>query len=98
MNRSLWVSSASNATAPWVRWIPGFRPFWLRLSAQLRALGVDRYVHWLPGVRRHPEHADSLVVNRRVARWYALQLLHLLGFRREIEAGDTLVVQRRSTR
>lgn len=73
-----------------------FRPFWLRLSAQLRALGVDRYVHWLPGVRRHPDEPDSLVVDRRVARWYALQILHLLGFRREIEVGRTLVVQRRN--
>jgi succinylglutamate desuccinylase len=73
-----------------------FRPFWLRLSAQLRTLGVDRYVHWLPGVRRHPDEPDSLVVDRRVARWYALQVLHLLGFRREVEVGRTLVVQRRN--
>ncbi len=71
-----------------------FRPFWLRLSGQLRAMGVDRWVHWLPGIRRHPEQPDALVVDRRVARWYALQVLHLLGFRREVEVGRTLVVQR----
>lgn len=72
-----------------------FRPFWLRLSAGLRSVGVDRWVHWLPGVTRHPTEPDSLVVNRRVARWYALQILHLLGFRREVEIDRTLVVQRR---
>lgn len=75
-----------------------FRPFWLRLSAKLRALGVDRYVHWLPGIRKHPHEADTLVVDKRVARWYALQVLHLLGFRREVEVGRTLVVQRRPAR
>jgi succinylglutamate desuccinylase len=73
-----------------------FRPFWLRLSARLRAVGVDRFVHWLPGVRRHPDQPDALIVDRRVARWYALQILHLLGFRREVEVGRTLVVQRRA--
>ena len=75
-----------------------FRHFWLRLSGKLRTLGVDRYVHWLPGIRKHPEQPDTLVVDRRVARWYALQVLHLLGFRREVEVGRTLVVQRRHAR
>ena len=73
-----------------------FRHFWLRLSAKLRALGVDRHVHWLPGIRKHPEDSDTLIVDRRVARWYAMQVLHLLGFRREVEVDKTLVVQRRS--
>lgn len=73
-----------------------FRPFWLQVSGVLRRAGADRAVHLLPGIRRHPSQPDTLVVNRRVARWYALQILHLLGFRREVEAGDTLVVQRRA--
>ena len=73
-----------------------FRHFWLRLSAKLRALGVDRHVHWLPGIRKHPEDSDTLIVDRRVARWYAMQVLHLLGVRREVEVDKTLVVQRRS--
>lgn len=72
-----------------------FHPLWLRISNVLRRGGVDRVVHWLPGIRRHPEDPDALVVNRTVARWYALQVLHLLGFRRELDLGDKLVVQRR---
>jgi hypothetical protein len=72
-----------------------FRPIWLWISAAARRMGLDRWVHWLPGIRRHPTEPDSLIVNRRVARWYALQILHLLGFRREVEVGRTLVVQRR---
>lgn len=73
-----------------------FRPFWLQVSGALRRARLDRVVHWLPGIRKHPTEPDSLVVNRRVARWYALQVLHLLGFRREVEVGPTLVVQRRA--
>jgi len=34
-------------------------------------------------------------VNRRVARIYALQLFHLLGFRSVEDTGDHLVVRRR---
>lgn len=72
-----------------------FHPLWLKVSNVLRRGGLDRVVHWLPGIRRHPDDPDALVVNRTVARWYALQILHLLGFRREVDLGDKLVVQRR---
>lgn len=72
-----------------------FRAFWLRLSRILRRLRTDRVVHFLPGIRRHPVRPGFLVVNRRIARWYALQLMHLLGFRRHREEGDRLVVLRR---
>jgi succinylglutamate desuccinylase len=71
-----------------------FRPFWLHLSYGLRRAGADRWVQWLPGVRRHPSRSGALVVNRRVARWFALQLLHLLGYRRHEDDGHRLVVLR----
>ena len=73
-----------------------FSAFWLSASRALRAIGFGRYVHWLPGIRIHPTQADALVVNRRVARFYALQVLHLLGYRRELDDGETLVVLRQS--
>lgn len=69
-----------------------FRVFWLRLSRLLRKLEAERFVHLLPGIRQDPMRPDVLVVDRRVARWYALQLMHLLGFRRYRLEGDTLVV------
>jgi len=58
-------------------------------------VGFARGIHLLPGIRKHPERAGVFVVNRRVARWYALQIFHLLGFRRVREEGDELVVERR---
>ncbi len=75
-----------------------FKVFWLRLSRVLRGLGVGRFVHWLPGIREHPSIPGALDVNKRVARWYALQVLHLLGFRRQLDDGDRLVVLRRGKR
>jgi len=72
-----------------------FRPFWLSLSAAVRRLRLDAALHWLPGVHRDPVQRDTLVIDRRVARWFALQVFHLLGYRRWRLEGDTLVMKRR---
>ncbi len=70
--------------------------FWLALSAVLRTLRAGRIAHWLPGVSRLEGEPHALAVNRRVARWYSLPILHLLGFRRRTEDGDLLTVERRA--
>jgi hypothetical protein len=72
-----------------------FQPAWLWVSTLLRKLRVGRFAHWLPGVRRDPWLADTLLVNTRVARWYALQVLHLLGFKKQEETTEELVMRRR---
>ncbi len=72
-----------------------FNQFWLRVSALLRHLKVDRMLTWFPGVRRDPAHAGTLQVNGRVARWFALEVFHLLGYRKRRHMGDILVVARR---
>ena len=72
------------------------RPLWLRLSTLLRRLRLERWLHLLPGVRRHPERPGAFVVDRRVARWYALEIFHLLGFRRHGGPGRELAVSRRA--
>jgi succinylglutamate desuccinylase len=71
------------------------RPFWLRLSERVRPWRLERFLHWLPGVGRHPEHDGAFIVDRRIARWEALQIFHLLGFRRRGAAGRYLVMARR---
>jgi len=71
------------------------RPFWLWVSSVLRHLHAHHLVRILPGVWRHPKKPDTFVVNRRVARWFPMQILHLLGFRKVREEGDTLTVSRR---
>ena len=75
--------------------VRSFHPIWLKVSAVLRHLRADRIIHWLPGVRRHPSRPGALVANKRVARWYALEVLHLLGYRKKTEEEDRLVMHRR---
>ena len=69
--------------------------FWLAVAAWMRRFGLDRLLPVLPGVHRHPVHEDTFVIDRRVARWFVLELCHLLGFRRERIDQDRLVVSRR---
>lgn len=72
-----------------------FSPAWLRVSALMRRMRVDRIAHWLPGVRKHPELEGSLLVDLRIARWFAIELFHLLGYVRHQVGHDQLIVTRR---
>lgn len=72
------------------------RPIWLRASAAVRRWRLERFLHMLPGVQRHPENDGSFIVDRRFARWLVPQLFHLLGFSRQGTAtGRHLVMTRR---
>lgn len=71
------------------------RPVWLPISATLRSWRMERFLHWLPGISRHPDRPDTFIVDRRLARFFALRLFHLLGFRREGKDGVRLVMTRR---
>jgi predicted deacylase len=72
------------------------RPFWLKVSAVLRHLRLDRLVSILPGVYRHPSIPGALIINTKVARWYSVQVFHLLGFRKRRLNADHHLVFRRS--
>ena len=63
-------------------------PAWLELSALVRRWHLERFLHLLPGVRKHPEKENHFIADRRYARFLALELFHLLGFRREGQVGD----------
>lgn len=69
--------------------------FWLKLSALLRRLRAERLLSLLPGVRRDLQRPGALLVDRRVARYLALQVFHLFGFRRRRPEGEQDVFSRR---
>ena len=71
------------------------RPAWLRVSAWLRRLHLESLLVLLPGVRYGPDRGRNLEVDRRVARWFSLQVFHLLGYRKLEELGPHLLVSRR---
>ncbi|HSK74390.1 MAG TPA: succinylglutamate desuccinylase/aspartoacylase family protein [Pyrinomonadaceae bacterium] len=70
-------------------------PFWLRLSLVLRKLKIADFMHILPGVSRHPTEREILLVDTRIARFFPLQIFHLLGFRKRRWRDNKLVVSRR---
>lgn len=72
------------------------RPIWLRLSGWLRRAGLGWFPRLLPGV--HPDRArpGELVVDRRIARWFTAEILHLFGYRwRSREGRSVRFVRRR---
>jgi len=71
------------------------RRFWLRVSALLRVARCDGLLKWLPGIRRAKDNEQQLLINKRVARLFPLQIFHLFGYRKLSETENSLVVTRR---
>lgn len=74
------------------------RRIWLHVARILQAWGVDRILASLPGVQRDPTNPDAMLVNPRVARFWPVEIFHLLGFRKRRQAGDLLRFSRRRVR
>ncbi len=74
------------------------RPFWLGVAAAMRRLHLYRVLPFLPGVGRHPTLEDTLIVDLRIARWFVIQIFHLLGYRKERSEAGKLVLSRRRER
>ncbi|MDN5200327.1 succinylglutamate desuccinylase/aspartoacylase family protein [Fulvivirgaceae bacterium BMA10] len=53
----------------------------LRLSAILRKINFKRVVTLLPGVKKIGSKEDTLMVNKKIARFFARDIFHLLGYR-----------------
>ena len=70
-------------------------PVWLRVSELLRRLKIPDHIHLLPGVKRNRKHSEILYVDTTIARFFPLQVFHLLGFRRLEWRDKFLVVTRR---
>lgn len=68
---------------------------WLALSAALRRLGLPAVARRLPGIHEDPGRPGVLRVDRRVARFVAIDLFHLLGYRVVERDATHLVVARR---
>ena len=75
-----------------VRWI------WLGLAKWLRMLRVAAILPLVPGIRRDPSGRDTMLVNPKVAYWFVVSFLHLLGFRKVAESMGQLSFSRRYSR
>ena len=75
-----------------VRW------FWLLLAQWLRALHVAALLPLMPGIRRDSNDHDTMLANPKVARWFVVELFHLLGFRKVTERSGCVAFRRRCSR
>jgi succinylglutamate desuccinylase len=71
------------------------RPVWLWLSGVLRRAGLAPCVRCLPGVRRAPDRPHELLVDRRIARFWTAEILHLFGYRWRAREGAVVRFVRR---
>lgn len=74
------------------------RGFWRWLAKCLRALHLSAIVPLMPGIRRDPNDRDTLLVNQNAARWFVVEVFHLLGFRKATKRSGQLAFRRRCSR
>lgn len=75
--------------------VRGISRFWIWLSEVLRRMRVQDLVEYLPGVTPDLHRRETLTIDTSVARFFPLQIFHLLGFRRRKWVDKKLVVSRR---
>lgn len=75
-----------------VRKIPAFV---LWLSAILRKLKLDRLLAKLPGVSWKDSLKSELIVNKKIARFFARDFFHLLGYRNKILGPNHILMKNR---
>ncbi len=71
------------------------RTFWLTVSYLFRRLSLYKILRFLPGVRPFMKSDQSMVVDTGIARWYSLEILHLMGYRRRKKQGKLVLFMRR---
>ena len=85
-------------TRPDAEQIREIEPFWLRVSATMRKLHMERVVSLLPGVRVENGDTNVLAVDPKIARFFTVEFFHLLGYRKKVERERDLVFSRRHDR
>jgi len=70
-------------------------PFWLLVSLVLRLTMPRKWVVFLPGIKRCKRDKWTVRVNKKIARWYPVKILHLLGYRKVRDEGNRLLMSRR---
>jgi succinylglutamate desuccinylase len=67
----------------------------LSLSKLLRRLRIDNLLVLLPGIHWATEEKDTLIVNLRIAKFFAKQFFHLLGYRSKLKDSTHLILKNR---
>lgn len=68
--------------------------FWLAVSKWLRKMKAERFLTFLPGIKKHPKNENAFLVNTAIAWFKAVEILHLFGYRKVKKADQTLIISR----
>ena len=66
--------------------------FWLKISEWMRRLRLDKILPLLPGITKNPEAENELIINQKIARWYVVEIFHLLGYRKKRIEDERMIV------
>jgi hypothetical protein len=72
--------------------------FFLKLSRLIREARLDNWLTYLPGINWKDNHKTTIQVNEKIARFFASDFLHLMGYRVKHREGHYLVATKRENR
>jgi hypothetical protein len=71
-------------------------PRWAMIASRfMRKIKLDRLMTIFPGIKRDTDDANTLLVNTKVAKFFANDIFHLLGYRRKKNIDKTMYFSRR---
>ena len=68
---------------------------WFKFSSRTRKWKLDKTLIMLPGIRKSENGMKGFVINKSVARYKIIPILHLLGYRKVKDEGHVLSMTRR---
>jgi hypothetical protein len=71
------------------------KPFWFQLSSRTRKWKLDKFIALLPGITKTAENQNAYVIDKSIARYKVISLMHLLGYRKVFDNGNSLKMSRR---
>jgi hypothetical protein len=75
--------------------IKEIKTFWFKLSSRTRKMKLDKALRLLPGINKGRMQFGGYQIDKNIARYRVISLLHLLGYRKVYDDGETLNMSRR---
>ncbi|PWN08177.1 succinylglutamate desuccinylase/aspartoacylase family protein [Rhodohalobacter mucosus] len=69
--------------------------FKLDLSRYLRTHNLGRYLRYLPGIKKHPDDENTIMVHPILNKKFFHDFLHAFGYRRKMLKDGSLIITRR---
>lgn len=70
-------------------------PFWFNLSSRSRKWNLDKTIKLLPGISKYKKNQDAYLIDKSIAKYRVISLLHLLGYRKVKGNGQIFIMSRR---